>query len=347
MFYDLRLKYADREERAKIKKLEMEISTRLETLAETIRHGFSDYVSSFGITGPMAHGEGTIFFDDDKTPGSDIDLAIVTKYRSFRRQREIENEIKKTFQGCQIEAGPLIFSPSIFKRPDLLFIEYAAAGKILFGKKHKYKGDIPVWEAAKLLVSRCGNFFESISFDGGLEFSGGFNYGWSKSAMAPGEAVLILEHNFAFTLKERASKIKKSKIARQYGITGIYEKAYKARYTGKTYTDRRRLIVETASALSTAFLLIAEEIARKSGKHVGQARAPFPSIISTRYFFFRMLLREKKLGLPLEEPMAKEFLDMWEMLELLKKGQIPEEKKRRHVVSIWKDLGRFRFWLPY
>lgn len=344
MYYDIRMRYAKKQEKTQIKKIEEDIGIRINEITNLIRNRFSDYVLSFGLTGPMAHGEATIFFHGDKT-GSDVDLAIVTKYRSLRKQKALEREIRKAFGGTGLETGPLFFAPTIFERPDLLFSEYARAGQVLFGEHVKCNKDIAVWEAAKILTSRCGAFFENISFSDGIMLSQEFHYAWSKSVMAVAEAMLVLENRYAFSIQERTRKIKNSKYARHMpGFLNLYQKAYICRYTGKL-PKQRGLIADTASFISFAFNETAKILTEKSGKDLADLGAPFPSIISTRFFYFINMLKNRHIGIPLSEPLVKEFAEMGKMFEQLKAGEMPSEKARQQSVELWKHAERF--WLPY
>ncbi len=344
MYYDIRMRYA-KEEKTRIRQIEEDIQRALKEIINIIRDKFSNYVLSFGLTGPMAHGEGTIFFQQDQITGSDIDLAIVTKYRSLRKQKALEREIKIAFSCSGLEAGPLFFAPSIFDRPDLLFVEYAKAGKVLFGEKVRCNKDIAVWEAAKILTSRCGAFFDSVSFNSGIKFSQKFPYAWSKSVMAAAEAMLVLENRYAFSIQARTMKIKNSKYAKLMpGFLNLYQKAYTCRYSGRM-PQQKGLIEKTANFISFAFEETAKKLAEKSGRDIANLSAPFPSIISTRFFYFINMLKNEHLSIPLSEPLVKEFAEMGKMFGQLRSSEIPEEKTRQRVVRLWKHAERF--WLPY
>jgi len=345
MFYDMRMKYANKQEKEKIRALETDIESRMKDLATKVGKDFSDYAASFGVTGPMAHSEATIFFHNGKMTGSDIDFAIVTRYVSPRRQRALEKEIKKTFSGSGIETGPLFFAPSIFKMPDLMFVEYAKSGRILYGTRPKCKAKIPTWEAAKLLTSRCGTLFASMRFEKHIKVSEKFPYAWSKSVLAAAEAFLILEGRYEFSAKKRLTKIRTSKHAKDIPrLLKMCQDAYACRYSGKP-PKNKNLIQETAEILSCAFEETAEILAGKSGKAAGKLTAPFPSVISTRGFYFMSALKKGNISFPLSEPLVKEFEEMKKMFAMLKNGRIPTEKQRLHAVHLWRTAERF--WLPY
>ncbi len=97
--------------------------------------------------------------------------------------------------------------------------------------------------------------------------------------------------------------------------------------------------------LSRAFEETAKALAGKSGKAAAKLTAPFPSVISTRGFYFISTLKKGKISLPLSEPLAKEFEEMGKMFALMKTGKIPAEKQRLHAVHLWRTAERF--WLPY
>ncbi len=345
MFYDIRMKYANKEDMARIKTLEKDIKNRTEAITKTVEKDFADYVRSFGLTGPMAHAEATIFFLKSRTIGSDIDLAIVTNFLSPKRQRELEKRIKHGFSGIGAEAGPLFFAPSITNKPDLLFCEYANSGKVLFGERISCKGKIPVWEAAKILTSRCGGFFDSIRFDGGPKKTEKFSYAWAKSALAAAEALLILEGRYEFSVRERLRKLETSKYTKEVPeLFRFCQQAYLCRYSGKL-PKRKNIIQETAEMLSDVFEKTAGALAKKSGRGVAELTAPFPSALSTRGFYFINSLKKGKMTVPLSEPLVKEFEEMRKMLAMLKDGKTPPEKQRLHAVHLWKHAERF--WLPY
>jgi predicted nucleotidyltransferase len=345
MFFDIRVRYASKREIRKIKELEVDIVKRLETVKSTIINEFSDYVVSFGLTGPMAKGEGTIYFSGNTTSGSDIDMAVVTGFRSLARQRQLKRKIDEIFESSPLNPGILFFAPSIFKFPDLMFCEYAATGKVIFGGKERCMREISIWEAAKILTSRCGALFDAVSFDGQITQSEDFPYAWSKSVLGMGEALLILEKKYKFSVLERAVAIKSSSYAKRIPrFLELHEKAFLCRYSGRLPKDRK-LMEDTFNMLAHAFELTAGELFKRSGKRVSELSAPFPSIVATRIFYFINTTRKGKISLPLSEPLVQEFEEMRKALEILKHGGFPSEKQRRHIVHLWKHAERF--WLPY
>lgn len=347
MYFDLRMKYGDQREKKRIKEIEDNMKERVEMVRAKIKEEFSDYVSSFGITGPMAHGEGTIFFSDGKILGSDMDFAVVTKFISPRKEKKLRNEIKNIFFDSPVEEGTLVFSPSIFEKPDLMFIEYANEGKVLFGKKIKCKENITVWEAAKVLTSRSGALLNSISFNKRIRFSDEFLYGWSKSVIGAAESMLILEKKYDYSVRGVSKNIHKSKMAKEiHNFLKLFKRAYLYRYSGKIACDRKKILEDTSTVLSIMFEKVAEKMAEKSGKDVSELRAHHLSTaISTRFFYFIDTLKQGKIKIPISEPLVKEFVKMGEIFELLKNGKMPDEKQRQEAVHLWKHAGRF--WLPY
>lgn len=350
MYYDTRLKYATGFEKARIRKLEKEIDRCVTKSAELVKSDFGDYVESFGITGPMAHGEGTVFFSGGEMYGSDVDLGVVSKFRSKRREDRLRAGIEKIFSGAGLEVGVLCFSPSIFKRPDLMFYQYCAKGKVLFGRKLSCRWDIPVWEAAKALTSRSGMLFDSLSFKNGIAFAGKFPYSWSKALLGAGEALLIMEGSYALTFTEGKRRIQRSRLAKKIpGLPQLHAAAYEARFRGKISANvaasKTRLLQDTGKAMEAVFEQTAKALEASSGKPVEKLSAPLPAKISTRLFYFFSSLKRGKLKVPLSEPLVMEFAEMQKAFGLLRRGRTPTERQRRRIVHLWKHAERF--WLPY
>ncbi len=347
MYYDILYEMSSREDRKKIAELEIAIDKILSNISEIISEKYPHYVDSFGLTGSMAHGEATAFFCGDEISGSDCDLAIVTKIRSMRMQKKLESVIRKAFRGSGIEPGALFFSPSIYRKPDLMFCEYADTGKVLYGRKIELDYEIPIWEAAKILVSRSGAFLDSISFDNGIKFKENFPYSFSKAIFGISEASLIIDGNYGFTISKRRRLLKNSKTARKIsGFFKLYETAYNARY-GKAIKPDALLVRDTARALHDVFLLTSQELSSRSGREVEKLRAPFPTSLSTRYSYFRKTVPSIASIRILREPFVEEYRKMEIVFEKMASGKIPNEKERKSIAKNWKSAGDFRFWLPY
>ena len=342
MLYDLRLKFAAGQEKTRIKKLEKELTGRIKSAAETVQANFPYYVKSFGLTGPMAQGEGTVFFRGKGIIGSDIDFAAVTKYRSLKEQRKLEKAVSGTFSGSGVKTGMLVFSPSIAKMPDLMFIEYARRGRILFGEKIQHTGGIPVWEAAKLLYSRCGALLNEITR--GKMLGSTFPYGWSKAVIGAGDALLITEGLYDFSMKLRKSNVRRSAKAR--GIPRflkMYDSAFKARYSGKAaLKGEKSFLPDTAAVINEAFNAVESSLEARAGKSIGKIMAPFPSALATRFFYFKSFARPA-----LSEPFAKEYVRMHRLFARMAAGDFGDDAERLRVVKGWEKSGSFRFWSPY
>ena len=226
-----------------------------------------------------------------------------------------------------------------------MFCEYASAGKVLYGKRYKIRKQIPVWEAAKILTSRCGTFFEAVRFNNKIEITEKFPYAWSKSILAAGEALLILEGKYEFSIKRRVRKIRKLTYAKRTpAFLKLYQQAYICRYSGKIPINPR-LIADPSKILSEIFEKTANTLAEKSGREVRTFTAPFPGVISTRFFYFINMLKRGRISVPFSEPLVREFEEMGKMFFIIKEGKIPTEKQRLHAVNLWKHAERF--WLPY
>ena len=170
------------------------------------------YIRVFGLTGPMARGEGTLFLINDKVIGSDVDFVVlVTKPFLERKLRLV---FDKVFKNCLVESSLMIPSQSIFKVPDLFFFEFVNSGKYLYGDLD-YKlpiEKISKWEALGLLANKTYPFLNSFKIKNGINPNEKFYYTCSRTILACMSAITLIERSYVPSFKGRLEKFKESKI---------------------------------------------------------------------------------------------------------------------------------------
>jgi hypothetical protein len=195
------------------------------------------YVKIFGIIGPCARREGFYF---NKEIMSDIDFYVITNFINLKLERILHEKFNKVFKNTKMYSI-LINSPTIFKKPDLMFFEFSNAGKILYGKKLKKINinKIPRYESYRNLIYRSCFFLSLFNVKKGelilkkidKEL---FMYYYSKVILSIGEVFLILTKEYVANNKQRNKLIEKNEFAKKIkGFIDEHERMQKFRETGK------------------------------------------------------------------------------------------------------------------
>lgn len=238
---------------------------------------FSGYVRTIGIQGPCARGEGLYVSEYVR---SDVDFFVVTSSINPLKERKL----RRLFEQCfDKECSLLVYSPTIFKRPDLMFFE-ATRGKHLGGER---LSPVPIQRISKFegfrnLIYRGAFFLEADSRGASAEE---LAYAYSKVVFAAGEVCLLLEGDYCAGLKERNRRVKKSPLARELGIVKEHEKMQNFRETGKVPS------VDTSAAygiLRKSMDLMIERIADGDIRNLSRLHPNWASsLVNKVLFFFR------------------------------------------------------------
>ena len=355
MYYDIVFNNMNMNDTKKAIKIENDLNKRVVLIVELIKRKYRDYVETFGITGSMARGEGTIKFYGTNIVGSDIDFGIVTKYISPLKEKEIKRGISKIFSGSKIEPGYIFFSPTILKKPDLMFYEFVNSGRVLYGNLNfAYKADkIPLWEAVRLMTLRAGGPFlkEFEIYRGDVKTSKKFGYALSRAILGCGEALLIAERKYRPSMKEREKQIRKNMLAKKIPRFYVYyEDAMNYRRGLDSFgKDSKRNVREASIIILDTWKAILDKMFRgeykKNKAALKRISAPFPTILTTRIFYAIKCLKKGKIKIPISEPFGKECITIIDFLEsFILKDMAKAEQSRREAVELWEASELF--WVP-
>ena len=337
------------------RKIEQYIQGKIDEFIEKIkRNKLFNYIEVFGLTGPAARGQATIH-------GSDIDFYTITKSINPLKEAKLRRIFEEIFHSNIVETSLLTASPTIYKKPDLMFYEFIHSGGFLLGRPKISKNElniekIPRWEGVRLLTYRIDPFINTFRVaKRGIEIKTDKpDYYYSKVIQGIGEAFLLLEDEYKADNFERLKAIRKSKYAKQLGIIKEFEKAQEYRYKGKPIGRNSRLLYNRAISISRkALVLYLQEYLKVESieeikKELRKIHPSLVTLISTRLFFIRDYYKTKKrVKLPLKiEPMIEELIWLIDLLQFLDKEKYGAkvEELRRNIVLYWKIAPRFWYW---
>jgi len=339
----------------KSKKIEERVEKGVEEFLKKIKKKrLSNYIEVFGLTGPAARGQATIY-------GSDIDFYVITKSLNLKKEKKLRTIFNNVFKEREIEVSLLTASPTIYKKPDLMFYEFIHSEGFLWGRPRISKDEltikmIPKWEGVRLLTFRIDPFLNTIKIrQKGIEIKTNKpDYYYSKVIQGVGEAFLLLEDKYKADNFERLKLIRKSKYAKQLGIIKEFEKTQEYRYKGKPIDKNSKLLYNEAISISRKALVfylkeyLKAESIEEIKKKLRRIHPSLITLISTRLFFIKDYYKERrKVKVPLKiEPMIEELIGLIDLLNLLgeKKYGTKTEELRRKIVLYWKIAPRFWYW---
>jgi len=99
-------------------KLEKEIERKTSAFIELIHKDkkLKKYIKAFGLTGTAARGQAS-------PRASDIDFYCITNYINPLHEAYLFKKFNKAFKNLEIDADVLTFSPTVYKKPGLMFYE--------------------------------------------------------------------------------------------------------------------------------------------------------------------------------------------------------------------------------
>ncbi len=315
-------------------KLENKILDRINLFVNEVNSNssLSEFIDVFGITGPAARGQAS-------SRGSDIDFYCITSQLSPLKSILLRNKFVNLFKDLPIEVELLIFSPNIYKKPDLMYYEFTSSGKILYGRIRKKPklSQIPKWEAIQLLTYRGGPFFNAYS-------NRNIEYEYSKLILGIGEAILLMEEDYIADNHKRFSKILISKSAKKLiGFIPEYRKAYNFRYKSKSFnTSKSNLYSKGNLILKEAWKQILKSYFNKSYsdaiQELTKIKPTLPIHFGNLFFYtFNNLRFNKKLRVTFRNPYIQEILLTQKYLSNPKKYS----RLRSKICVSWKAAPRF------
>ena len=222
----------------KTENIEEKIEKKTKIFLDKLRKkGFIDFIEVFGLTGPSARGQATIY-------GGDIDFYFISKAINPIKEGKIRKLFEEIVRVKGIETSLLSASPTIYKRPDLMFYEFIHSNGFVYGKPRISKRDLPIkriprWEGVRLLTYRINPFINSFRIRKDIEITTNKpDYYYSKIVQGIGEAFLILTNKYSADNFKRLNAMKKNRYAKKLGIIEDIEKSYDYRYKGKRISNK-------------------------------------------------------------------------------------------------------------
>ncbi|MFH1212429.1 MAG: hypothetical protein V1659_05905 [Candidatus Woesearchaeota archaeon] len=315
------------------------ILPKIISFLKTIREDkiLKKYVRVFGITGPAARGQAS-------SKGSDIDFCCITKYLNPFHERHLNKKFKECFAESKIEASILIFGPSIFKKPDLMFFEFVNSGKILYGsiKRKLSIADIPKWEGIRVLCLK-GNPFIVYQKSPSKEF----DYYYTKLLFGIGEALLLLDSEYVTDDFERYNLVLKNRHAKKIPVfLEQYRLAQKFRYSDYSFrasqAEKKKRKEKGLLFSRYAWKVFLEEYFdcsyEESLEKLRRIKpAKFKERVGTRLFYtVKYMQFFKKIRFCIiQEPFIREILTIQKYLAK------PDEKLRKKIIESWFAAPKF------
>lgn len=299
------------------------------------------YILSLGIVGPAARKQN--FYFNSKVM-SDIDFYVISTRISPPSERYLRKTFRKTFKDMKL-CSLLIASPTIFKRPDLMFFEYTNTGKVLYGRRLKpiSINKISRFECFRNIAYRgCYflNYYKEKKKD-----TVKFLYYYSKIIFAVGEILLILTKQYKANNFERNNLIKKNKPAKKLkGFIKEHQKMHDFRYNNKipkgflfSKYNNKALIY-----LKQGYDIISNELFNQRFVKAKEFKRIHPNILSSivNKFFFTLNYYQntKKVRIHLiREPFIELNILFYKAITTL------DNKDIREALNYWKSAGWFYY----
>jgi hypothetical protein len=316
----------------KKKDIEDKISERADKFVSLIHKDkkLKKFVKVFGITGPAGRGQASF-------GKSDVDFCCITNTLNPLKERYLLKKFYECFKDIKYDISLLTFAPSIFKRKDLMFFEFATSGNFLYGKVNRDVKirDIPKWEGIRLLTFKGDPFLAHIGTDKE-------EYYFSKLVLGIGESFLLLDNTYVADDFKRKDLVLKNKYALKVsGFTELYKKAFDYRYSGKNL-GVNNLTKEGLKLWRTAWKIYLENYFNCSYKDalkkLRMVKPSFTQRIGTRIFYTLNYWKYfKKIRFCFKEPFIQE------VLMIQKYFNNPSDKLKRKITESWKVAPRFWF----
>ena len=308
-------------------KIEKKIDLKIKKLLYEIKKNktLKKYVKIFGLTGPAARGQAS-------SKGSDIDFYCITNCLNPFHEKKLKKVFFEVFSDFKIEVSLLVFAPSIFKKPDLMYFEFTNSGKIFYGSLNQKISinKIPLWEGIRLLTFKGDPFL--ASFD-----TGEFHYYYSKLLLGIGEAFLVLDRTYVADNFKRHDLVLKNKYC--LGIEGFmeeYQKAHDFRYNG--YVFKGELKKKGLLFLKKAWQVYLKEYL--GDNYLVRLRKIKPLTLKERvgtkvFYTINYWKMFKEFRVAFKEPFIREILMLQKYLES------ENDTLRLEIIKSWKATPRF------
>jgi len=238
--------------------LEKDINNSIQLFLNKIKNTpeLNKFIFSFGIIGPCSRREG--FYITQKIR-SDTDFYLISNSINFKKTKKIKTIFKEYFPK-ELDCSLLYATPSILKKPDLMFFEYSNSGIFLFGKKIKpiKLNKISKFESYRNILYRSCYFFDKLEIiENNIKIKKNikikeFYYSYSKVIFAIGEVILLLENKYVASNIKRNNLIKNSNIANKINnLKNEHQIMHKFRYENLIISSK-----EIKNKIKTAFKMI-------------------------------------------------------------------------------------------
>jgi len=350
----------------KTKAIEADINEKIKSFVSYIEKTpwLKKSTISFGLVGPCARGQGFYHNEDAR---SDFDFYLLSNELNLEKEKRAKKAFFEIFKNqkpsLQVESKRLqvkhdedvslhYISPTIFKRPDLMFFEYIESGKAFYGKKiNKISIErIPKFEGFRNILFRSCVFFSLFDVNNGkLKLKENvakerFFYGYSKVIFSIGEVFLLLERNYVADNFRRNEIIKESKHAKRLkNFIEEHEKMNKLRYSSHTFSLEKEFkrkdeyISYAFKVLEQGYDILISELFKGSINELKKTSARGIRKIWNRLFFMkRYFCMTKKLRIPKGEPFVELILMAYEFIRKANRDKGIRKEELENILIYWK-----------
>jgi len=330
-----------------IEKIELNTNKKIDEFLKIIKKNkkLSKNIITFGLVGPCARNQA--FYINNKVK-SDFDFYLVSNKFNICLEKKIKNIFYDIFKDENNYSLHYI-SPSIFKKPDLMFFEYTNSGKVLYGKKLK-KTDINKisrLEVLRNIIFRETHFLKLFKLKNNkLILNENVKkeeilYGYSKIIFSIGEVCLILDKTYSADNIKRNNLIKNNKYAQKIsGFIKEHEKMQEFRYKNKIELDKNYLN-KSFIFLDKIYNIIFNELKIKNIRKIKTSGLRY--IWNQLFFTLNYYKQTKKIKILFIEPFIKVTLLNYELIKKINNNEEIDKKLYNEILIYWKIAPWFYY----
>ncbi|MHA1696266.1 MAG: hypothetical protein ACTSUG_13435, partial [Candidatus Helarchaeota archaeon] len=241
-------------------------------------------------------------------------------------------------------------SPSIFKRPDLMYFEYCNSGKVLYGKKLESQTikNISRLESLRNIIFREAHFLKLFNIKNKKLLLKNVKkeeliYNYSKIIFSIGEICLILDKSYVADNFQRNKLLKNNKYAKNIkGFIQEHEKMHEFRYFNHYKKKEKEYYIENAFRLiEKTYNIIFSELKIKKLKTIKTNGLRY--VWNQLFFTINYFKKTKKIKILFIEPFIKLTLLNLELIKKINQKQEIKHDLLKEIMIYWKIAPWFYY----
>ena len=316
---------------------------------KVIDNKLQGFILSFWIVGPCARWQ---WFWINENNRSDIDFYLVSSHFSISKTNRIKSIFYSIFPKEE-DFSIHYASPTIFKRPDLMFFEYTNSGYIIIWKKLKKLNivKVPRFECFKNIIFRGGFFFEMFELTNwklkikDYISNEEFLYWYSKIIFSIWEIILILQNIYkADNFKRNKLLLKLDEVEKK--ILNRHNEMHNFRYHNEVDNnfDIETYTKEAFHFIEEWYLMLFNNL-----YNWDITRFKRSSTIWIRYLFNRLVFSYRyykitwKIHISINEPFIDLSLLTYDLVKKINNSEVISSKLFNDFFIYWKNAPFFYY----